>query len=131
MLASFQHSIMSSVPISQPSSHVPPTKQRWKPLLLRVGLVLFVLWLAFVVFMWRTMKQPPEQFATVMSHMPVPAVFLAAPFETMWVHARAGELHPGDTAPDFNLQTLDKSSHFALSSLNARGPVVLVFGSYT
>ena len=81
--------------------------------------------------MWHTMKQPPEQFAAVMSHMPVPAVFLAAPFETMWVRARAGELHPGDVAPEFNLQTLDKTARVALSSLNARGPVVLVFGSYT
>ena len=84
-----------------------------------------------MVFMWRTMKQPPEKFAIVMSHMPIPAVFLAAPFETMWVRARAGGLHSGDAAPEFNLQTLDKTSRVALSSLNAKGPVVLVFGSYT
>jgi peroxiredoxin len=77
------------------------------------------------------MKQPPEKFATVMSHMPIPAVFLAAPFETMWTRARAGDLRPGDAAPEFDLQTLDKTSRVALSSLNARGPVVLVFGSYT
>lgn len=122
---------MSSVPISHPSASVLPKKGRWKPILLRGTLVLFILWLGFVVFMWRTMKQPPEKFATVMSHMPVPAVFLAAPFETMWVRARAGELHAGDVAPEFNLQTLDKTSRVALSSLNAKGPVVLVFGSYT
>jgi hypothetical protein len=110
---------------------VPPRKGRWKPILLKVSLVLFVLWLGFVAFMWRTMKLPPEQFGAVMMHMPIPAVFLVAPFETMWLRARAGGLHPGDVAPDFNLQTLDKTSHVALSSLNARGPVVLVFGSYT
>ena len=81
--------------------------------------------------MWHTMKQPPEKFGAVMSHMPIPAVFLAAPFETMWVRARAGELHPGDTAPEFSLQTLDKTSHVSLAGLNAHGPVVLVFGSYT
>jgi len=81
--------------------------------------------------MWHTMKQPPEKFGTVMSHMPIPTVFLAAPFETMWVRARAGELQPGDAAPEFNLQTLDKTSYVALSSLNVHGPVVLVFGSYT
>jgi len=81
--------------------------------------------------MWHTMKQPPEKFGAVMSHMPIPAVFLAAPFETMWVRARAGELHAGDVAPEFNLQTLDKTSRVALSSLNVHGPVVLVFGSYT
>jgi hypothetical protein len=122
---------MSSVPLSKPSSPVPSRKRRWKPILLKVGLVLFILWLGFVAFMWRTMKQPPEKFATVMSHMPIPAVFLAAPFETMWTRARAGELRPGDVAPEFDLQTLDKTSRVALNSLSARGPVVLVFGSYT
>ena len=100
-------------------------------MVLRVGLVLFVLWLGFVAFMWHTMKQPPEKFGAVMMHMPIPAVFLAAPFETMWLRARAGDLHPGDVAPEFNLLTLDKTSRVALSSLNAKGPVVLVFGSYT
>jgi hypothetical protein len=122
---------MSSVPVAQVPAPAPPKKGRWKTLLLKTALVLFILWLGFVAFMWRTMRQPPEKFAAVMSHMPVPAVFLAAPFETMWVRARAGDLRPGDLAPEFNLQTLDKTSRVALSSLNARGPVVLVFGSYT
>jgi hypothetical protein len=112
-------------------SPVPSRKRRWKPILLNTALVLFVLWLGFVAFMWHTMKQPPEKFGAVMMHMPIPAVFLAAPFETMWVRARAGELHPGDVAPEFDLQTLDKTSRVALSSLLAKGPVVLVFGSYT
>jgi hypothetical protein len=106
-------------------------KRRWKPILLRVFLALFVLWLGFVGFVWWSMNQPPEKFATVMSYMPGPVVFLTAPFETMWLRARAGRLHPGDAAPDFNLVTLDKKSRVALSSLIARGPVVLVFGSYT
>jgi hypothetical protein len=122
---------MSSAPLSQPSAPVPPAKRRWKPVLLKTAITLFVLWLGFVAFMWHTMKQPPEKFGAVMAHMPIPAVFLAAPFETMWVRARAGDLHAGDTAPEFNLQTLDKTSRVALSSLNAQGPVVLVFGSYT
>ena len=100
-------------------------------MLLRTALVIFVLWLGFVAFMWHTMKQPPDQFGAVMKHMPVPAVFLMAPFETMWLRARAGELQAGDIAPEFNLQTLDKTSRVSLSSLNVRGPVVLVFGSYT
>jgi len=108
-----------------------PRMRRWKPVVLRVGLVLFVLWLGFVAFMWHTMKQPPEKFGAVMKHMPVPAVFLAAPFETIWLRARAGDLKPGDTAPEFDLTTLDKTSHVPLSSLTAKGPVVLVFGSYT
>jgi len=105
--------------------------RRWKPVILRVAIVLFVLWLGFVAFMWRTMKRTPEEFGAVMKRMPIPAVFLAAPFETMWLRARAGELHRGDVAPEFNLTTLDKTSSVALSSLVAKGPVVLVFGSYT
>jgi hypothetical protein len=105
--------------------------RRWKPIVLCVAVVLFVLWLGFVGFVWWSMHQPPEKFATVMSYMPGPVVFLAAPFETMWLRARAGRLHPGDVAPDFNLVTLDKKSRVALSSLIAHGPVVLVFGSYT
>lgn len=121
---------MSTAP-AETQSPVGPRKRRWKRIVIRVALVLFVLWLGFVGFMWHTMRQPPEKFGAVMMHMPIPAVFLAAPFETMWLRARAGDLHPGDIAPEFNLQTLDKTSRVALSSLNARGPVVLVFGSYT
>ena len=117
-------------PIVLPAA-TPVKMRRWKPILLPVAVVLFVLWLGFVGFVWWSMHQPPEKFATVMSHMPGPVVFLAAPFETMWLRARAGSLHPGDVAPDFNLVTLDKKSHVALSSLIAHGPVVLVFGSYT
>lgn len=93
--------------------------------------VLFVLWVAFSGYIWWAMTQPPEKFGQVMMHMPVPAVFLAAPFETMWMRARAGQLQPGDPAPDFNLVTLDKTSRVQLSSLTAQKPVVLVFGSYT
>lgn len=122
---------MSTAASAQVQAPGPLKKRSWKPILLKVALVLFVLWLGFVAFMWRTMRRPPEQFAAVMAHMPIPAVFLAAPFETMWVRARAGDLRPGDVAPEFNLQTLDKTSRVALSSLNVRGPVVLVFGSYT
>jgi hypothetical protein len=122
---------MSSVPVAQVPVPAPPKKGRWKPILLKIAAVLFVLWLGFVAFMWHAMRQPPEKFGAIMMHMPIPAVFLAAPFETMWVRARAGDLRPGDPAPEFNLQTLDKTSRVALSSLNAHGPVVLVFGSYT
>ncbi len=121
---------MSTTPPQIPPA-VSTRKGRWKPILLKIAAVLFVLWLGFVAFMWHTMKLPPEKFGAVMMHMPIPAVFLAAPFETMWVRARAGDLSPGDAAPEFDLQTLDKTSRVALSSLIARGPVVLVFGSYT
>ena len=105
--------------------------QRWKPILLRIAITLAILWLAFVGVVWWSMRQPPEKFARVMSRMPGPAVFILAPFETLWMHARAGTLHPGDTAPDFTLTTLDKSTTIQLSALTRQQPVVLIFGSYT
>src|SRR5579884_2446539 len=55
----------------------------------------------------RAMHEPPEQFGRFMSKMPV-AIFLIAPFETMWTRAREGNLRIGDPAPDFNLPTQDK-----------------------
>ena len=102
-----------------------------RPLLTRLLTVLLVAYIAFVGLIWWAMHQPPETFGRVMSRMPAPAAFLFAPFETMWTHARAGTLQPGDPAPDFSLMKLDKTERIQLSSLTAKQPVVLVFGSYT
>lgn len=66
-----------------------------------------------------------------MARMPGPVAFMLFPFETLWTRARAGNLQPGDTAPDFTLLKLDKSERVQLSALNKQGPVVIVFGSYT
>lgn len=99
--------------------------------LLRILIALALVWVLFVGFVAWAMHQPPETFGRVMAHMPGPAVFLLAPFETLWTQARAGTLHPGDSAPDFTLSTLDKTQQIELSSLTAQKPVVLVFGSYT
>ncbi|HZQ19580.1 MAG TPA: hypothetical protein VFA90_12725 [Terriglobales bacterium] len=108
-----------------------PVKGRcWQRITGTVLLVLFVLWVGFVSFMWRAMHRPPEDFARVMKHMPW-EVFLVVPFETLWTRARAGNLNIGDPAPDFSLVTLDKSSSVRLSELNAKQPVVMIFGSYT
>jgi hypothetical protein len=101
-----------------------------KKYLLRTFAVVFPLWLIFVGVIAYEMHQPPEQFGRFMSHMPI-ATFFLAPFETMWVRARAGTLKPGTMAPDFHLKTLDKSSQVALSDFRGKSPVVLVFGSYT
>jgi hypothetical protein len=97
----------------------------------RVLIALLLVWIAFVGVIWWSMRQPPEKFASVMSRMPAPVVFLFAPFETLWTNARAGGLHSGDAAPDFTLMKLDKSEVIQLSSLTSRQPVVLIFGSYT
>ena len=60
-----------------------------------------------------------------------PAVFLICPFETMWTQARAGNVHVGDSAPDFSLTKLDKTGTVRLSEINKTQPVVMIFGSYT
>jgi hypothetical protein len=99
--------------------------------LVRFLIVLLLIYASFAAFIWRTMHQPPEAFARVMAKMPGPVVFLLLPFETLWTHARAGNLQAGDAAPDFSLMKLDKSATVQLSMLTAQQPVVLVFGSYT
>jgi hypothetical protein len=101
-----------------------------KKYLLRAVVVLAILYVCFVGLIWWAMHQTPETFGRVMKHIP-DAVFLVAPFETMWMRARAGHLQPGDSAPDFSLVKLDKAATVQLSTLAARQPVVLVFGSYT
>jgi len=89
------------------------------------------LYAGYVGFIWWSMHQPPETFGRVMAKMPATAVFLTAPFETMWTCARSGHLHAGDLAPDFVLKKLDGSDPVRLSAVTAEKPVVLVFGSYT
>lgn len=100
--------------------------------ILTIIATLAVLWLVACIGIYRVMRRPPENFARVMSKIPGPTAFIVFPFETMWMHARAGTLSIGDRAPDFTLGKLDKSGQVQLSSLTAQGhPVVLVFGSYT
>jgi hypothetical protein len=102
-----------------------------RSLLLSLFFVLMIAYLSFGTFVWWAMHQPPEAFGRVMARMPGPVPFLIFPFETAWLRARAGTLHPGDPAPDFSLLKVDKSGRVQLSALNQRQPVVLVFGSYT
>ena len=98
----------------------------------RRGVALFVVfYLAALTFIYWAMRQPPEKFARVMSKLPAPVVFLAFPFEPLWMRARAGTLNPGDQAPDFSLSKQDKTGSVQLAALTAQQPVVLVFGSYT
>jgi hypothetical protein len=118
---------MSTAPTASSTSH---KRSPWKKVAAISLAVLFVVWAVLVAFIWRAMHRPPEDFGRVMKHMPW-QVFLVVPFETMWTHARAGSLHVGDTAPDFTLSKVDKSSILRLSDLNAKKPVVVIFGSYT
>jgi hypothetical protein len=103
-----------------------------KRALLRAFAVIALLWLLACGVLYDVMRQPPETFARFMAKIPGPVAFLVLPFETLWTHARAGDLQVGDPAPDFSLMRLDKSASVQLSTLTAQGrPVVLIFGSYT
>jgi hypothetical protein len=102
-----------------------------KKTLIKIFVALALVWVLGCVAIYAAMRQPPETFGRVMAKIPGPVVFLAFPFETLWVHARAGQLHPGDSAPDFSLAKVDKSGQVQLSALNRQQPTVLVFGSYT
>ena len=95
------------------------------------AVVIALIYVAFASLVWWAMNQPPETFGRVMKRMSGPVVFLLFPFETLWLHARAGSLQVGDAAPDFALLKVDKSERVRLSVLNMQQPVVLVFGSYT
>jgi len=107
-------------------------KRAWVRRLARAFGVLALLWALACAALYQIMRQPPETFARVMAKMPGPVAFLVLPFETLWTHARAGELQVGDRAPDFSLMKLDHSASVQLSTLTAQGrPVVLIFGSYT
>ena len=105
-----------------------------KPRIRRVlGALLLILVVGYAALLFsvnRAMHQSPEEFGRFMKKMPS-AIFLIAPFETMWTRARVGHLNVGDTAPDFTLAMLDKSAQVNLASLRNDKPVVLVFGSYT
>jgi hypothetical protein len=100
-------------------------------LLLRLLVGLISGYFCFGAYVWWAMHQPPETFGRVMAKMPGPIPFLIFPFETAWIHARAGTLQVGDRAPDFSLLKVDKSERVQLSLLSQQQPVVLVFGSYT
>ncbi len=105
--------------------------QKFKKRALVTISVLIVLWVVGCAVIYSQMRKSPEEFGRFMKRLPGPVAFLAFPFETMWMRARAGSLNPGDRAPDFSLMKVDKSERIQLSALNHSKPVVLVFGSYT
>ena len=97
----------------------------------RISLVLIVAWIAFLAVVYAKMSGPTEQFGMFMSKLPMP-FFFVLPFETLWSSARRGTVNVGDTAPDFELTSLDKSQQkVKLSEFRGSKPVVLIFGSYT
>ena len=97
---------------------------------LKLVAAIAAVYLLLLAGLFAAMHQPPGRFASIIAKTPGP-VMMAMPFQRLWLTARAGSLQPGDTAPDFDLETVDKQSRVQLSSFRGQKPVVLVFGSYT
>jgi len=107
--------------------------RRWRRIrqLAAACLVLVVLlWGVATAALYTAMRQPPETFGRIMSHVPGMAM-MALPFKPLWMSARAGRLQLGDAAPDFSLPVLRGEHTVTLSDEYRHKPVVLVFGSYT
>lgn len=96
----------------------------------RVLLGLTAVYLTASAGLYFAMRQPPERFGAIMSHVPLPAM-MVLPFQPLWMNARAGSLDLDDAARDFTLPTLDHRAEVTLSDQWRERPVVLVFGSYT
>src|SRR3989442_8129653 len=92
--------------------------------------VLLCLYLVILGGFLALMYQPPTRFAKAVAHLPEP-FFGILLLEPLWLFARSGHLEVGKIAPDFRLQTPDRTSYVQLSSFRGEKPVVLVFGSYT
>jgi hypothetical protein len=97
---------------------------------LALGVAAAAAYAGFLVYIDSIMRRPPEEFARRIAKMPGPA-FLVLPFETLWTRARSGPLQIGDMAPDFDLETVNKTGRVRLSAFRGVRPVVLIFGSYT
>ena len=89
-----------------------------------------LLWGTATVALYAAMRQPPETFGRIMSHVPSVAM-VVLPFKPLWMRARSGHLQVGDPAPDFALAMLRGDRTVTLSTEYRQKPVVLVFGSYT
>ena len=104
------------------------------PRLLRIAtasvVCVVLLWGAATAALYAAMRQPPETFGRIMSHVPSVAM-VVLPFKPLWMSARSGHLEVGDPAPDFALPMLRGDRTVTLSAEYRQKPVVLVFGSYT
>ena len=89
-----------------------------------------VVWGLAAAALYAAMRQPPEKFGRIMSHVPTVAM-VALPFKPLWMSARRGHLQVGDPTPDFALPMLRGDRTVTLSNEYRQKPVVLVFGSYT
>jgi hypothetical protein len=105
-------------------------RTRRRRLWLRIVTAFVAVYAMLLAALFIAMKQTPTEFGNVMSRLPMISM-MVLPFESLWNIARAGVLKAGDPAPDFRLQSYDKSSLVQLSGFRGDRPVVLIFGSYT
>ncbi len=105
-------------------------KKSRKKLYIRLAVVLFVAWVALSASGFAVMHQPIDKLCQIMARSPKIVMGLI-PFKTLWTIARAGDLQPGDAAPEFDLPREDGKGAVTLSQFRGKKPVVLVFGSYT
>ena len=89
-----------------------------------------LVWTLASAALYAAMRQPPDRFGAIMSHVPTFAM-IVLPFKPLWMSARAGHLAIGDPAPDFALPMLHGDRVVKLSEEIRQKPVVLIFGSYT
>jgi hypothetical protein len=102
----------------------------WVKKFLKILGVLVALYVVLTAGLYAAMRQPPDRFGRMMAKLPGP-MFFVLPFKPLWFHARQGDLKPGDAAPNFILETVDKKTTVTLAAFRESKPVVLVFGSYT
>ena len=115
---------------SERRSALPMNRSRTLRIVVSLVIVLGALYGLLVAGVYWAMTQPPERFGGVMKHVPGP-LMAVLPFRPLWMSARAGDLEPGDPAPDFVLPLRDNSGEVRLSDFRGERPVVLIFGSYT
>jgi hypothetical protein len=89
-----------------------------------------LLWVLASAALYGAMRQTPDRFGAIMSHVPTIAM-IVLPFKPLWLSARAGHLAVGEPAPDFALPVLHGDRVVKLSDEIRQKPVVLIFGSYT
>jgi thiol-disulfide isomerase/thioredoxin len=104
--------------------------RRWARMIVGIAIAVVLLYAVTLGVLFVLMGRSNTVAGRTLSVVPGPA-FMLLPLEAMWTRARRGALEVGQTAPDFDLSTLDGTARVRLSVLRGGKPVVLVFGSYT
>jgi thiol-disulfide isomerase/thioredoxin len=104
--------------------------RRWARMIVGAVIAVVLLYGAALGVLFVLMGRSNTVAGKTLAAVPGPA-FMILPLESLWTRARRGALEVGQTAPDFDLPTLDGTSRVRLSSLRGVKPVVLIFGSYT